>query len=247
MLASRERDRLYKGERIVERGGDAFRESLLEAIGPEPRRPGPHFFGRLGELRKTFDEPFWRERLRDFLRGLGVALEEFAVDRLRLRGLEPGAENIPAAAPAFYAHRDTWYANPQSQINLWMPLHDVSAKDSFAFFPALFAAPVANDSADFDYDEFKAQAGFQNPNRAAAAVFPRPLEAIGEGEPVVMPAGSLLLFSAAHLHQTSVNRTSEVRLSIDVRLVHRGDQADGKGAPNVDNRSRGSALIDYDV
>ena len=68
---------------------------------------------------------------------------------------------------------------------------------------------------------------------------------IGVGEPVVLAAGSLLLVSASHLHQSLPNLSDRVRFSIDLRLVHRGDLWAGRGAPNVDNRSSGGALADY--
>lgn len=198
---------------------------------------------RLGALRESLSQPPWRQRSRDFLEGLNIPLGEFIIDRFRLRGVAPGAQHIAAATPAFYAHRDTWYANPQAQINVWMPLHEVTPENSFGFYPEWFARPADNDSARFDYAEFVAGGGFQN---TAQTVHPRWLgENPAPTRAITMPAGQLLLFAAAHLHRTLPNLTDQTRFSIDLRLVHRGDHQQGVGAPNVDNGSRGDAMSDY--
>lgn len=252
MLNETERRLLYQGQLRVAPagpGGQVFAEEIWTEIrnhfGPSPRVPSTDFLDRLGSLRAALSLPLWRERSRLFLGGLGLDLEQFAIDRFRLRGVTPGSHLIAAAAPAFYIHRDTWYGNPQAQINLWMPLHDVGPGNSFGFYPELFETAVANDSDRFDYDEFLSQAGFQNPQRSSQAVYPRWLEERAPTWPVELCYGQMLLFSAAHLHGTLPNLTEEVRFSIDVRLVHRDEAAQGKGAPNLDNRCRGAALKDY--
>ena len=247
MLGPEQRSRLYEGELVVSsRRGDSFVTELWQEIEQHFEAPvrgaQADFLERLGRLRARLGDPHWRDRTRQFLTELEVPVEEFAVDRLRLRAVAPGTHLIAAAAPAFYAHRDTWYANPQAQINLWMPLHAVTAHDSFGFYPELFGQAVDNDSEHFDYDEFKEQAGFQNPNRSVQAVYPRWLtDDRAPTWPVELEGGQILLFSAAHLHRTLPNLTDRIRFSVDLRLVHRAEQ----GAPNVDNRSRGSALADY--
>jgi len=177
--------------------------------------------------------------------GSGVDGESFALDRIRLRGVTPGSHKVKAAEAAFYAHRDTWYANPQAQINLWLPLHDVDGSNSFTFYPDFFEKPVANDSENFDYNAFLQQGGFQKPN--SPTVHPRWLEQPSPpgGQPVVLSVGTFLLFAASHLHATLPNLGDQVRFSIDLRLVHRADHKMGRGAPNVDNRSQGSAIQDY--
>ena len=47
------------------------------------------------------------------------------------------------------------------------------------------------------------------------------------------------------LSETLPQALGRTRFSLDARLVHLGDHARGLGAPNVDGRSRGSALPDY--
>ena len=91
--------------------------------------------------------------------------------------------------------------------------------------------------------------GWQRPGGAARGAYPRALGALDAevGEPFTFEAeaGSLLLFSAAHLHRTCAHSSGRTRYSVDFRVVHLGEHAAGMGAPDVDNRSTGSALVDY--
>lgn len=197
----------------------------------------------LAPLRRSLgDDAALRTAYADLLTVLGLELKRWRVDQPRLRAVIPGAERVPAAAPMFYPHRDTWYANPPGQINLWLPLADYPAAQTFVFWPDRFAAPVANDSERFDYASWKRQTGFQNPAAPADSAYPRALRL-----PAETPAGfacrrgELLLFAGAQLHATLPNPGPEVRFSLDLRLVC----PDAGAAPNADNRSRGTTLADY--
>lgn len=251
MLDRPERELLYGGKLIIHELPDqGFASSLWEQLqahfGENPRDDqGGDFLARLQQVRQELSQSPWGSRCREFLGSLGIDLDEFALDRFRLRGVAPGAESIPAAAAAFYAHRDCWYANPQAQINLWMPLHDVDGSSSFGFYPELFAVPVENDSDGFDYADFVEHGGFQSTARVPVHPHWTAAEQPDPSYCVELKRGSLLLFSASHLHRSLPNRSGRVRFSIDLRLVHRQDHAQGMGAPNCDNRCRGSALADY--
>ncbi|MFN8606140.1 MAG: phytanoyl-CoA dioxygenase family protein [Vulcanimicrobiota bacterium] len=251
MLSLAEREELYRGRLITGTVaqvslGDEVWARIREEFGVEPRAyRGEDFLTRLNALRQRLCAPEWRERCRAFLTSLGLDPAQFLVDRFRLRGLAPGADTIPAAAAAFYAHRDCWYANPQNQINLWLPLHDVDGSNSFGFYPEFFERPVENDSERFEYHQFVSGGGFQS--TVQDLVHPRWLT-----EPLPDPSykvelrrGQFLLFSASHLHASLPNRSGCIRFSLDLRLVHLADRAAGLGAPGCDNRSRGDASIDY--
>jgi len=174
---------------------------------------------------------------------LGFRRESLAFDAPRLRVVAPRAHERPAAARAYYMHRDTWYGSPAAQVNVWIPLFDVDERDSFAIWPAAFGARVDNDSAAFDYERFTSRGGFQSAAVIDAA-YPRALTAAPPGEAfrIRARAGEIVAFSAAHLHATTPNETDATRLSVDVRFVDLGDRP---GAPDPDNASRGSALADY--
>lgn len=243
---------LYRGERLVQSASPASRalagaaEDLLHRhLGTQPRRAGPDFLAGLTRARSELAQGILADLCRALLCEQGLDVDQMSVDQPRLRGVAPGSQHLEAARPAFYAHRDTWYANPQAQINLWLPLHEVDELNSFTFFPQAFERAVDNDSEQFDYDEFR-QTGFQNPGGSARAHYPRCLEELDEAPvPVVLERAQVLWFSAAHLHQTLPNQTDQVRFSLDLRIVHRHHHQSGVGAPNVDNRSRGCTLEDY--
>ncbi len=228
---------------------------LAEEFGPAPleafRRlqftlPGQELFERMGKVRKTlFARPELQALVFAVLAEQGFTAEANAVDPARMRAVTSGGHLNPLAAPAYTAHRDTWYSNPQAQINWWIPMHDVGVGETFSFFPALFDVRVANDSADFDYDRWAAEVGFQNTS-GLKAVYP---SASGFDEDSALPfacqAGDIMLFAASHLHQTAKNASGATRFSTDFRTVNLDDHNKGLGAPNVDNLCTGSCLADY--
>ena len=40
------------------------------------------------------------------------------IDALQIGVLTPQMRHLTEAAPVYYAHRDTWYANPLEQVNI---------------------------------------------------------------------------------------------------------------------------------
>ena len=62
---------------------------------------------------------------------------------------------------------------------------------------------------------------------------------------LLVPPGGLILFSAAHLHETVPNTSGLARYSIDFRTVHKGDAAARRGAANLDSRCTGTTMRDY--
>lgn len=172
--------------------------------------------------------------------------QDLRLDVIRLRAITPGLERVKAAAPAFYAHRDTWYGNPRSQINAWLPLQEVNGANSFRFFLDDFARSVANDSDQFDAGHFQTRGGFGRTTSDPVSVYPRALNVSpGRTFEVELGADGLLLFSASHLHQALPNQTARVRFSLDFRFFRQSDLDTGRGAPDPDNRSRGSFADSY--
>lgn len=164
------------------------------------------------------------------------------VDDLRLRCVTSYLHTIEKAKPAFAIHRDTWYANPETQINYWIPLFPVTEKNTFSFYPKYFSKPIQNNSSLFDIEEWNSLGGFQaSPEKEKIRIFPEANNVLPiNGElKISMQAGELLLFSASHLHATRPNQTDLTRFSIDFRTI---DTTDIYGAPNLDNRSRGSII-----
>lgn len=256
------REAIYAGEVIHVKASTASKNlvaaviSAIEAefgAGKELRKlqfeiPGDELFQRVGKLRKRLSsEPKFQELLYELLNEQGFELTEHAVDPVRMRAVTHLGHENPLAANAYTAHRDCWYANPQAQINWWIPLFDVDETQTFAFFHEYFDKPVANNSAEFDYDEWMKTVGWQSTS-GKQAVYPSAAEGsfdLSTAKRFACSAGDIVLFAASHLHQTTKNSSGLTRFSIDFRTVHLDDHASGKGAVNVDNASTGSALADY--
>jgi hypothetical protein len=238
---------------LVERA----RRLLAEGLGGEPRRAharlgAAELFAALGALRRRvyLDEGFHELTLR-VLDDLGFARAALAIDPARLRAvLHRGHEN-PLARAAYLAHRDTWYANPDAVLACWIPLDDLDERETFAFYPDRFAAAVDNDSAEFDYAawaqaDWRRKIGWQEAESGVSAHYPSAREPLAaSAASFACRRGEQLLFSGAHLHRTLPQAEGTIRFNLDFRVVHLADVEAGRGAPNVDNRARGSCLADY--
>ena len=140
----------------------------------------------------------------------------------------------PTAAGAYgiSPHRDTWGSNVLAQINLWGPVFPVEPGATMVIWPMLFGRPVPNTSADWDLERLR-----ESPGRYPLLPECRaPLDGTPQ-VPVLIEPGDLLCFSGAHLHASRANRTGRTRLSIDTRVVDRGDVRAGRGPANVDGHA----------
>lgn len=254
---------LYAGELFLLLPTAATRtivQELTQAIDRELGLDGPardaqfrfsedEFFRRVGRLRKLFySGEHYQDLVRAVISECGGDPAALGFDPLRLRAISHLGHENPRAAPLYSTHRDTWYANPQSQITWWIPLHDVQPEETFVFHTECFARPVSNDSAAFDHDAWTAaddsrKIGWQHRDTGLVATYPALRESVsGASWTFEARAGQLLLFSGQHLHGTTPNLTGRTRFSADFRTAHLGDVASDRGAPNVDNRSRGSTV-----
>ncbi len=208
-------------------------------------------FERIGAFRKAlYLEPRFHDAIRDVIATYGFEPSRIAFDPLRLRVVRHKGHEIPLAAPVYHPHRDTWYSHPASLIAWWIPLDDLAEHETFVFYPDKFAASVDNDSEVFDYDDWvrdgwELKIGWQK--LGAEARYPRAAPGVDGGRAggFACRAGENLVFSGAQFHATLPQATGRTRYSLDFRIVDLDDLAAGLGAPNVDNRSRGSALRDY--
>ena len=185
----------------------------------------------------------------DLLRPFDVSAGDLYLDAVRLRVVAHNAFTIPAAAPAYYIHRDTWYANPACQWNWWIPVTDTPPERGFEIYPQCFARPVKNDSKLFDLNAWEAAGGFQAVVGTSADQRPHPgldsgvtRESLGAALPIAGAAGDVLIFSGHHLHGTVANATGLTRFSLELRTVHGADLHNGRGPREVDNQSRGSTF-----
>jgi hypothetical protein len=241
--------------RLVEQA----RAVLIEALGPAPREAqhrmsNEALFERLSPVRRAlYCDPAFQAPLAELVAELGGDPGAVAFDPLRLRVIRSrGHAEVPAARAVYYPHRDTWYAHPSSVVTWWIPLDDLAADETFVFYPERFASPVPNDSEIFDYDDWvregwELKIGWQRATSGLEARYPGTLGEVDGGPAAGFACrrGENLLFAGAHFHRTLPQETGRTRFSLDFRMVHLADAAAGRGAPNVDGRSRGSALRDY--
>lgn len=183
---------------------------------------------------------------RAVMAGAGIDPDASAIDPPRLRALLPDNHHDPASKQAYALHRDTWYANPQAQINWWIPLYDVLPHESFSFYPEYFDRDVPNSSENFDFAAMLETAGWQGMGGGRYDCYPAaPDGFVPPRAGFTAKAGDILAFSAAHLHGTCRNDGDRTRWSIDFRSVSLADHAAGRGAVNKDNASSPDALTAY--
>lgn len=231
---------------------------IREVLGDDPRNAsrrldGEQFFRKAGTLRREFyQSDVCRGAIAELLRQTGCDVTDHLCDPTRLRVVVEGGHLNPAAAPVYYAHRDTWYSNPQCQITWWMPLHVVSVSETFSFLPEYFDQPVQNDSGGFDYGQWTSKGtdlkiGWQDADAGRRELYPQLRQVLPGHRRIAFEArpGEVIVFSGQHLHQTVPIESGETRLSLDFRTVCLSDHHAALGPANVDNRSTGDALAGH--
>jgi hypothetical protein len=233
-------------------------ELQTNEIRQAPAKLAPEdFFLQMGRIRKTlYTDDVYQELVRGLFVASGFDPDQIAFDPLRLRVVMHDGHLNERAKPVYYPHRDTWYGHPQGILTWWIPLDDLLEEETFVFHPSYFSEPVPNDSEIFDYDAWVAKGwglkiGWQDIDAGKTAKYPQAgadfVAALERQQGVGFSCkrAQNLIFSGAHLHQTRPQSKGLCRYSLDFRIVHLEDHKKGLGAPNVDNRSRGSALPDY--
>ncbi|MBJ7338020.1 hypothetical protein [Mycolicibacterium sp.] len=220
------------------------RELIGEAFGgrdPELAQfdlPVAEYAAILNALEARFvDHPESTRLLQDLLaeRGCDPETTYFDVPRLRVSTSDDylGA----GTAYAWHPRRDTWHGAPLAQLTHWMPVFDVSEANAMVCHAEYFNQAIANDSADFDYDEWK-------PGRRP---LPGPTDTVDpfSGTVFVIPVGGVLEFSGHHLHSDVPNDSGRTRFSIDFHTVDVSDIRAGLGARNVDGHCTGSSIQEF--
>jgi hypothetical protein len=246
-----DRERLFRGEILAFRRMPAMAALVERARAMSCQAFAPHapteaqasldrteFLARAGDLRRSFmRDGEVRAAYRAVIAALGLDPARTYADRLILRLQPSGDTHRGRRVRDLPAHRDTWGSNVMAQINLWGPVFPVEPGATMVIWPALFGRPVANTSAEWDLERLR-----ESPGRYP--LLPEcqaPLDGTPE-VPVLIEPGDLLCFSGAHLHASRPNRTGRTRVSIDSRIVDRGDVRAGRGAANVDGRAPRVAL-----
>lgn len=211
------------------------------------------FFESIGRIRKQlFMNKAHRRNVLEVIEAMGLDSDLVAFEPFRLRVIQHLGHQNPLAAPVYYPHRDTWYAHPQCLMVGWIPLDDLSCDETFEIYPDWWNKPVPNDSEIFDYsqwvrDGWQLKIGWQHKRSGTTARYPGTTEPVEFGQSVGFDckAADNIVFSGGHFHKSLEQATGKSRFSLDFRMVHLADIDDRRGAPNVDSRSKGCAVVDY--
>jgi Phytanoyl-CoA dioxygenase (PhyH) len=198
---------------------------------------------------KFIHHPETKKLLRELVSDCGCNLEETYIDVPRLRMVTSHGYLTAGVGYAHHPHRDTWYSAPMAQLNWWLPIYDIESENSMAFHPAYWSKAVKNGSSEFNYYEWNSvgRKDAAQHIKTDTRKQPKPQEEM-ELEPqirVIVPAGGVVLFSAAQMHSTVPNTAGRARYSIDFRTVNLADLHAGVAAPNVDSHPVGTSLRDF--
>lgn len=184
--------------------------------------------------RKAVEQDAEVERCwRDSLAAIGHDPAGCWLDRIKLRVVPSSTRTQGRVIRPLPPHRDTWGSGIMAQINWWLPLYPLAATRTMLLWPDLFRRPIANNSADWDYDALMQGGRPDYPLLPVATATPD-----AAGLPVLAEPGSLLAFSAAHLHASTADAPGACRISVDTRSVWADDVRGGRAAPNVDGNIR---------
>lgn len=189
-----------------------------------------------------------KELLRELFEEIGTNPAETYFDVPKMRIVTTDKYLEAGVGYAYKSHRDIWYACPQAQINWWTPIRPITATRAMVIHPHYFDKPVPNNSNQFDAYKWNAD------GRKFAANYikddPRPHPHLQQNldldwQVIVGEPGSLMLFSAQHLHATVPNDSGATRFSIDFRTVDRDDVINHRGPKRVDSSATGTTLRDF--
>ncbi len=205
----------------------------------------------LGKLKPAFiHHPESKRHLGNLLNELGCDPEKSYFDVPKMRSSTSDNYLTTGIAYAWHPHRDTWYSAPPCQINYWIPIYDIRSDNAMAFHPQYWNATVKNDSNRFNYYAHNQQSRGAHVAKLVTSdprVLPKPLEPLRLDPQVrlIVPAGGIILFSAAQMHSSVPNTSGKTRFSIDFRVVHIDDVRAKRGAPQSDEACTGTTMRDY--
>ena len=227
-------------------------EEAFAPVHPERAQfemPVEKFVDIIAALKPRFTHhPKAKVLMRDLFEEVGSDPAETYFDVPKLRIVSHGGYLTAGVGYSYKAHRDIWYGCPPCQINWWTPIGEVTERRSMVIHPRFFDVPVENSSNNFDTYKWNAD------GRKLAATYihedPRPHPHIQEErdldwQVLVGQPGSLMLFSAQHLHGTVPNDSGKTRFSIDFRTINRQDAVNHVGAKVIDSSATGTTLRDF--
>lgn len=247
---------LYTGIQEAVALRDHARSMIAQAFaGIDPQRAQyllevPEFVKRVGPLKSRFtNDARTKELVRDFLIALGCDPITTFFDLPRLRAVASNNYLTAGVSYAYKAHRDTWYAHPPMLVNYWVPIYTVVGDNVMSMWPGYFHRPVANDSANWDYERWVAEARFRAEDQVGEEkrAHPLPQEKIDQTSEIRIAGngGDVMMFSTCHLHATAPKQSGVTRFSYDLRTIDINDFRAGRGPHNIDGAATGSTIGDF--
>jgi hypothetical protein len=256
------REALYAGNTLMLKPATASKklcefawQMIQEAFFPvhpeqaQSEMPVTKFSEIISQLKPRFTHsPEAKRFLRELFEELGWDPAKTYFDVPKLRIATHSGYLTSGMGYAYKAHRDVWYSSPSCQINWWTPINEVQERSVMVIHPRYFDRKVPNNSSDFDAYKWNAE------GRKNAALYvqsdPRNHPHLQEDldldwQVLVGRPGSLMIFSAQHLHATVPNDSGRTRFSIDFRTVQEDDILAHKGAKLVDCSCTGTTLRDF--
>jgi hypothetical protein len=208
------------------------------------------FVEYVGPLKSKFTNELRTKQLcQQLIAGMGCDPDLTYFDLPRLRVAPPGDYLTTGVSYSYKPHRDTWYAHPRQLVNYWIPVFDGEPSHVMSMYIDYFGKPVANMSADWDYDEWVAKSRFAAAQNIGSEkrIHPLPTQILGDTTDVriVQNAGDLMVFSTCQLHASAPNQMDTIRYSYDLRTLHIDDIRANRGPENVDGKATGTTLQDF--
>jgi len=172
------------------------------------------------------------------LKECGVDTQNAYYDHFPLRIVPANHQHYTSHRSSVSHHRDTWGSNLNSQQNWWAPIYDLSEERTIAFFPDYWNKPLANNTADWSFDDYLAKRKIAiKQNEVGYPIAPTASETVDESHIVklVIEPGDVLNFASAHLHASVPNTTEAARFSVEMRTLNLHDIHENRVAPNLDN------------
>jgi hypothetical protein len=209
-----------------------------EPLTAEARIEGDVYVTRIRRLRSQFKQD--RGIVASFKQAMleaGLEAADSYWDPLQLRVVPARTSHQARRIWPLPPHRDNWGSNVPQQINWWTPLYPVAADRSIVFYPDFWDEPIANTSADWDFEVLK-QLMLEG-KADSYPVLPVPTETLpaAAAMPLVLQPGDMLAFSGQHLHGSIALDEQLARFSTESRTVSLGHIDAGFAAPNVDGRA----------
>ena len=209
-----------------------------EPLTAETRLDGDTYVKRIRRLRAQFKaDPAITGGFKQAMVETGLDPLDSYWDPLQLRVVPARTSHQARRIWPLPPHRDNWGSNIPQQINWWTPLYPVAADRSIVFYPDFWDAPLANSSADWDFEVLKQL--MAEGRGDSYPVLPVPTEELpaGAAMPLVLQPGDMLAFSGQHLHGSIALDEQLARFSTESRTVSLSHIAAGFAAPNVDGQA----------